>query len=83
MEDYRNILVIKSGALGDLIAGTTAIRALRSAYPKAFISLLSNKLMNDVCPPGTLSDEVISFDPGNLAIVEYLNIAIGLRETEV
>jgi ADP-heptose:LPS heptosyltransferase len=80
MEDYRNILVIKSGALGDLIAGTTALRALRNAYPNASMSVLSNRLMNDVCPAGILVNEIITSDNGNLSIVDHLNIARVLRK---
>lgn len=64
----RDILVIKWGALGDLIAATTAVRALREAYPASIITLLSNSLMKEVCPPGTLADDLIPTDgqPGGI-----------------
>jgi ADP-heptose:LPS heptosyltransferase len=38
--------------------GTTALRALRAAFP-APITLLTNNLMKDVCPPGVFYDEAI------------------------
>lgn len=57
-----NILVIKWGALGDLIAATTAIRLLRETYPRSTITLLSNSLMREICPPGTLVDDLILSD---------------------
>ena len=55
----RRILVIKWGALGDLVAATTALRALREAWPSSYITLLANPLMQQVCPAGTLVDEII------------------------
>ncbi len=59
MKRFENILVIKSGALGDLIAGTTALRALRDGMPGSRITLLTNALAKEVCPPGTLCDDLI------------------------
>ncbi len=58
------ILVIKWGALGDLIAGTTALRALREHYPASSITVYSNPLMQQVCPPGTLVDEILTYETG-------------------
>lgn len=40
MKNYRNILLIKPGAVGDLLQLTPAIRALAQHYPDAKISLL-------------------------------------------
>ena len=62
MVEYRRILVLKSGALGDLIAGTTAIAALRHAYPGASITVAANRAMLGVAPPGTLYDDLIATD---------------------
>jgi lipopolysaccharide heptosyltransferase II len=38
--DFRNILIIKPGAIGDLLQMTPVIRALTSKYPSARVSLL-------------------------------------------
>ncbi|GFE58125.1 glycosyltransferase family 9 protein [Geobacter sp. AOG1] len=38
--DYGNILIIKPGAIGDLLQLTPAIRALHGKYPEARISIL-------------------------------------------
>ena len=59
MKRFDQILVIKSGALGDLIAGTTALRVLRDAFPDSRITLLTNNLMKEVCPPGVFYDEAV------------------------
>jgi ADP-heptose:LPS heptosyltransferase len=58
----RRILVIKWGALGDLVASTTALRALRDAFPSSHITLLANPLMEQVCPPGTLVDQILPLE---------------------
>lgn len=90
MKDIRNILVIKSGALGDLIAGTTALRAIRIAFPSATITALSTKLMYDVCPPGSLVDDILTYSNDRVSVGEFLlmsnmirarrfNIAVNLR----
>lgn len=39
-EEYQNILVIKPGAIGDLLQLTPALRALHGKYPEARISVL-------------------------------------------
>jgi len=60
---YRvRILVIKKGALGDMIAGTGALTKLREKYPTARIVLLGDKLSETVCPSGTIADEVVDID---------------------
>jgi ADP-heptose:LPS heptosyltransferase len=80
----RRILVVKWGALGDLIAATTALRALREAWPSSRITILSNPLMQQICPPGTLVDEIIPLaSPGGSALLfvsEQLRLIRRLRK---
>jgi lipopolysaccharide heptosyltransferase II len=40
LSQYNNILIIKPGAIGDLLQLTPVIRALRGRYPQASLSLL-------------------------------------------
>jgi len=40
MADYKNILIIKPSAMGDIITALPALHALRSAYPNARITWL-------------------------------------------
>jgi len=57
---FQSILIIKRGALGDLLAGTAGIWAVRKQFPKASICLLSDSMAYAVCPAGTIVDEVIN-----------------------
>ncbi len=92
MTPPRSILICIWGALGDLIAATVAIRALREAYPAAKITLLSNALMNEICPPGSLVDEIFLYDPADRNFFyqfgilrrirrERFDLAVNLRPT--
>ncbi len=92
----RSVLVIKWGALGDLVAATTALRALRDAWPATRVTLLANPLMEHICPPGTLVDALIPLAgpavkgwraaAAHLALIrrlrrERFDVAINLRWT--
>ena len=57
--DAQNILIIKWGALGDLIMSTSTIKAVRDNYPNAKITMLANSLMDEFLPKGFLIDEYI------------------------
>lgn len=59
ISESKKILIVKWGALGDLVASTTAIRTVRENFPDAHITLLTNPLMKQVIPPGFLVDEHI------------------------
>lgn len=80
LESFQRILIIKWGALGDLIAGTVAIKAVRETFPKATITLLSNRLMMEVCPAGTLCDEIIIYDDKHFSLVEEIHIVNQIRK---
>lgn len=59
--EVQRILILKWGALGDLVAATPAIKAIRNAFPQAKISIFSNPPYDEIAPAGTLTDEVILF----------------------
>ena len=59
LKDIHNILIIKWGALGDIVMSTSAIRTIRENFPQARITLLSNQLMTQILPQGYLNDEML------------------------
>lgn len=58
-KDIKNILILKWGALGDLIMATSTIKAIRENFPEAKITMLTNNLMNEIFPQGFIVDEYI------------------------
>lgn len=52
--------------MGDMIAGTPAMRAVREAFPEGRITLLSNRLMKQIVPPGTLVDELLIYEENSV-----------------
>lgn len=89
MGEFKNILVLKWGALGDFIAGTVAIRALREHYPDARITLFSNPNGIEIAPPGSIVDAAIdrkafTAKHGHLGLVRALraqrfDLAVNLK----
>lgn len=58
--DY--FLIVSTTGLGDTLWGTPAIRALREAYPHAYIGCLTSRLGSDVLKNNPYLDELFLFD---------------------
>lgn len=54
----KKILIIKWGALGDLIATTPAILKIREKFPNAHITYLSNNISKLITPANSIVDEI-------------------------
>lgn len=61
-QEVRNILVIRPGAMGDVLVATPVLSNLRSAFPKSRISFLVGKKYADVLKTNPYVDELIEFD---------------------
>ena len=59
--NYKKILIIKTGAIGDFIAGTIAIKAIRDRFPEAHITLMSNSPNDLICPTFSIIDDFIEY----------------------
>jgi heptosyltransferase II len=57
--DVKNVLILKWGALGDLIMSTSTIKNIRENFPGANITMLTNHLMKEILPEGFLVDEYL------------------------
>ena len=74
---YKNILVINTMHIGDLMLVTPALRTLRTNYPKAHIALLTDKPLGDLVRCNENLDECILIDKhgkdkGLLALVRFI-----------
>jgi len=65
-KQYKNILVIKMSALGDIIHALPSLYALRQLYPKAHISWLVEPQFADILPGKPFIDEKIIFYKNDL-----------------
>ena len=79
----KNILIIKWGALGDMVISTGAIRSVKETFPNARVVLLSNGLMRQIAPAGSIVDELIVYDEkkyhGLKSITHLLRLILHLR----
>ena len=58
----KNILVIRSGGIGDVLMTTTFLQVLRNKYKKSKISYLVGEWSKEVLEGNNDIDEIISFD---------------------
>ena len=65
MKNFKNILIVRTDRIGDVVLTTPAIKALRQRYPQARISILVNPLTYDLVDGNPDIDEVIVDDRKN------------------
>ena len=75
--DYKNILVINTMHIGDLMLVTPALRTLRANYPQAHIALLTDRILADLVRCNENIDECILIDKhgrdkGILALIRFI-----------
>jgi heptosyltransferase-1/heptosyltransferase-2 len=81
---YKNILIIKMSALGDIIHSLPTLHALRTLYPDARISWLVEPQFSDLLPGAPYIDEKIVFYKNTLkkqVFFEKLRHLRSLRKT--
>ncbi|MFN2412833.1 MAG: glycosyltransferase family 9 protein [Pyrinomonadaceae bacterium] len=88
--ERRRILVFRAGHLGDTVIALPAFWAIRNAFPRAWITLLSNSdpynphyvLARNVLPEYGLFDDYLSYRnllAGFRGMLEYGRLAVKLR----
>ncbi|MBI5181845.1 MAG: lipopolysaccharide heptosyltransferase II [Nitrospirae bacterium] len=60
--DLKNILIIKPSSIGDIIHALPFLKAIKTKYPKAAISWLINRGLNDLIADNLYLNEVILFE---------------------
>ncbi len=61
-KEFKNILIVRTDRIGDVVLTTPAIKALREGYPGARISILINPLTQDLVKGNPYLDEVLIDD---------------------
>jgi len=64
--EIKNIAIIKSGAIGDILMTTPLVRALRKAYPDAKITYIVGEKFVGILKGNKSIDEIIPFDTKKL-----------------
>jgi len=75
MKNKENILIIKHGALGDLIQADGIIKSIRNHHKNSKITLLTSKKFIDLmsmCP--YVDDQLIDNRPSFFNIISYINL---------
>lgn len=82
MNDFQNILIVRTDRIGDVVLTTPAIKALRQAYPAARISILVAPLTKDLVAGNPYLDEIIVDDRrgGHRGISGFWRLASVLRQ---
>lgn len=62
---FKRILIIRTDRIGDVILSTPVIRAMRLAYPHAFISVMVSPYSLQIVEDNPFLDEAIVFDKGS------------------
>ncbi|MBI1977005.1 MAG: lipopolysaccharide heptosyltransferase II [Candidatus Omnitrophica bacterium] len=60
--EHKRILIIKTSSVGDVILATPSIRAVRQAYPKAWIAVLTGSESVPVLQRSSYVDEITAYD---------------------
>jgi ADP-heptose:LPS heptosyltransferase len=78
LADYRRVLVIKLGALGDFVQALRAMAEIRRAHPKAKITLLTTEPYAELAAASGYVDEI---DAGGRpkGLLRFLALAFRLR----
>ena len=75
----KNILMIRSGAIGDVLMTTPLVEAVRAAWPKARINYLVGKWSSSVLKNNPCVDGVIEFDD-NIIVKRNIIKALALAK---
>jgi len=78
-KSVKRILIIRSGAIGDVLMTTPLARAIRKHYPEANISYLTGKWSEKVLKRNQNINEIISFDDKIICKKDIFSIW-GLRD---
>ncbi len=82
MDDFQNILIVRTDRIGDVVLTTPSIKALRLAYPAAKISILVSPLTKELVNGNPCLSEVVVDDRRGVhrGIAGFWRLVLSLRE---
>ncbi len=80
--NYKNILIVRTDRIGDVVLTTPSIRALRKAFPTARISVLVSPVVVDLLRKNAYVDKVVVDDRKGChkGFVGFLKLVLFLRK---
>ena len=60
--DFKRILIVRTDRIGDVILSTPVIKAMRQAYPNAYIAMMVSPYAKEIIDGNPYLDEVITYD---------------------
>jgi len=60
--EFQRILIVRTDRIGDVLLSTPVIKALRGAYPNAYIAMMVSPYAKDIVDSNLYLDEVIIYD---------------------
>src|SRR5512140_400680 len=76
---YRRILISRLRFIGDIVLTTPVLRAVRAAYPEAFIAYLGDRNAVTLLQENPCVNEIIGYDYSRSSILEQARVALLLR----
>jgi len=61
-EDFKRILIVRTDRIGDVLLSTPVVKALRDAYPHAYIAMMVSPYARDIVEGSPYLDQVIIYD---------------------
>ncbi|MCM8795940.1 MAG: lipopolysaccharide heptosyltransferase II [Candidatus Omnitrophica bacterium] len=59
---YKRILIVRTDRIGDVLLSTPVIKAMRDAYPEAYIAMMVSPYTKEILEGNPYLDEVIVYD---------------------
>ena len=79
--DFKRILIVRLSSIGDVVMTTPVAKALRGAFPEAYLAWIVEDKSRDILEGNPYLDEVIVWNRSSIAPgpVGYLKSMLGLR----
>jgi len=79
---FKRILIVRTDRIGDVLLSTPVIKALRLAYPNAYIAMIVSPYAKDIVDGNPYLDEIIIYDKAGAhkSWQRSINFALNLKK---